>query len=95
MEGAEWSGRATWLTSQHESHTLATALAEGTQEQAPVLLLDVSIGFKHDDSAGRASGRRRKHRGSLRRQELVLSTTVGVKTVTRYYVLTVIHVTSI
>ncbi|KAL3132660.1 hypothetical protein ABBQ32_009179 [Trebouxia sp. C0010 RCD-2024] len=47
MEGAGWSGRATWLTSGH------------------------------------SSGGRRKHKGSSHKQHLVLSTTLGVKLVTR------------
>lgn len=84
MEGGEWSGRATWLTSKHESQALATVLSEGSQEQAPVLPLDVTIGFKPSESAGHSPGKRRsKHRSSSHRQQLVLSTTMGVKVVTR------------
>lgn len=80
MEGAGWSGRATWLTSKHGSQALATALPEGSQEEPQVLPLEVTIGFK---TGGHSSGGRRKHKGSSHEQHLVLSTTIGVKMVTR------------
>lgn len=82
MEEDEWSGRATWLTSKHESQALATVLAEG-QEEPFVLDLDVTIGFKPSEAAERSSGRRGKHRSSSRRQHLELSTAMRVKVVTR------------
>ncbi len=84
VEGGEWSGRATWLTSQHESQALATALAEGLQEQAPALPLEVTIGFKRSESTGQASRKNRKHRSHSHTQDIVLSTTIGAKVVTRY-----------
>ncbi len=83
VEGGDWSGRATWLTSQHESQALATALPEGHQEQAPVLSLDVTIGFKRSESAGKASKKHRKQRSHRHPQDLVLSTTIAARVVTR------------
>ena len=83
VEGGDWSGRATWLTSQHESLALATALPEGHQEQAPVLSLDVTIGFKRNESAGKSPKKGRKHRSHSHVQDLVLSTTIAARVVTR------------
>ena len=82
VEGAEWSGRATWLTSKHESQALGTVLPEGSQEELFVLPLDVTIGFKPSQAAGNSTGRRGQHRGSSRRQ-MELSTSICVKVVTR------------
>jgi len=82
VEGGDWSGRATWLTSQHESQALATALPEGHQEQAPVLPLDVTIGFS-SESAGKASKKHRKHGSHRNSQDFVLSTTIAARVVTR------------
>ena len=83
MEGAEWSGRATWLTSKHESQALTTALPEGSQEEQFVLPLDITIGFKPSETTGHSPAKRGKHRSGSRRQHLELSTTIGVKVVTR------------
>ncbi|DBA96678.1 TPA: hypothetical protein ACH3X1_015529 [Trebouxia sp. C0004] len=83
VEGGDWSGRATWLTSQHESQALATALPEGHQEQAPILSLDVTIGFKRSESAGKASQKHRKHGSHRHPQDFVLSSTIAARVVTR------------
>lgn len=83
VEGGEWSGRATWLTSKHESQALAMVLPEGSQEEPCVLPLDVTIGFKPSEAAEHSSGRRGKHRSSSCRQQLELSTAMRVKVVTR------------
>ena len=83
VEGGEWSGRATWLTSQHESQALSTALAEGQQEQAPVLPLDITIGFKRTEAAGKPSKKNRRQRSHAHTQDVVLSTTIAAKVVTR------------
>ncbi|KAA6427596.1 MAG: hypothetical protein FRX49_02259 [Trebouxia sp. A1-2] len=83
VEGGDWSGRATWLTSQHESQALATALPEGHQEQGPVLSLDVTIGFTPDESVGKASKKHRKHGSHRHPQDFVLSTTLAARVVTR------------
>ena len=83
VEGGDWSGRATWLTSQHESQALATALPEGHQEQAPVLPLDVTIGFKRSESAGKPSKKQRKHGSHRHPHDFVLSTTIAATVVTR------------
>ena len=83
MEGAEWSGRATWLTSRHESQGLAMVMPEGQQGKGCVLPLDVTIGFKPSEASGHSSGNKAKHRSSSRRQQMVLSTTMGAKVVTR------------
>ena len=76
-EEGQDSGRATWLTSRHESSALATALPE----DAPELLLDVEIGFKRKESGHKAK-KGRKLRPHL--QEVVLSTHLAAKIVTRY-----------
>lgn len=83
LEGSEWSGRATWLTSRHESQALAMVMPEGQHQEGCVLPLDVTIGFKPSEAAGHSSGSKAKHRNGSRRQQMVLSTTMGVKVVTR------------
>ena len=83
VEAVEWSGTATWLTSQNESQALATALPEGGQAEAPELLLHITIGFRGVQSATKASKKHRRHRSRSHDQDVVLSTTLAVKVVSR------------